>query len=83
MANRTISLSPIADLIRKKIVDSGQPFSVWVEEALLLYNTTMRLKDNEEIVLQVPKVPWNYTCQKCMRVGVHWTVNCDWYGEEE
>ena len=83
MANRTISLGPIADIIRKKIVDGGQPFSQWVEEALFLYNTSMRLKDNEEIIIEKPKVPWNYTCQKCMRVGVHWTIDCDWYGEEE
>jgi hypothetical protein len=78
MANRTISLSPIGDLIRKKIVESGQPFSNWVEEALLVYNSAMNLKENEEIVIPKPKVPWHYQCQLCRQQGHH-ASDCSMY----
>jgi hypothetical protein len=78
MVNRTISLSPIGDLIRKKIVDSGQPFSQWIEEALLLYNSAQELGDNEQLVIEKPKVPWYYECQLCKQKGHH-ASECSMY----
>jgi len=78
MVNRTISLSPIGDLIRKKIVDGGQPFSQWIEEALLLYNSAQELGDNEQIVIEKPKVPWHYECQLCKQKGHH-ASECSMY----
>ena len=78
MANRTISLSPIGDIIRKKIVESGQPFSQWVEEALLVYNNAMNLSENEQIVIEKPKVPWHYECQLCKQKGHH-ASDCSMY----
>ena len=83
MPNRTISLSPIGDLIRKRMVKDGFPFSCWVEEQLIEWNRSTRKGLNHDGEPLKPPVPFNYTCQKCMRVGLHWTVDCDWYGEEE
>jgi len=77
MANRTISLSPIADLIRKKIVKGGTPFSLWVQEALLEWN----LDDSKKEVVEKPKVPWNYQCQLCRRQGHHHS-DCSMYNPE-
>ena len=83
MANRTISLSPMCDLIRKQLVETkGIPFSMWVSNQLVEWNRTTR-KEEQEAKAVKPPVPFNYTCQKCMRVGLHWTMDCDWYGEEE
>jgi hypothetical protein len=84
MANRTISLSPIGDLIRKKMIEKGNiTFSSWVEAQLLTWNA----KDRDEvqtILVEQPKVPWYYECQLCHQKGHHQS-NCSMYqpGVEE
>ena len=92
MANRTISLSPIGDLIRKKLVDETDiPFSSWVEARLIEWNTM----NNEVETIDLPAkpkkavVPWYYECQLCKQKGHH-ASDCSMYspviesvGEEE
>lgn len=73
MANRTISLSPIGDLIRKKLVKEGIPFSNWVETQLLEWNGA-----ESEVKVEKPPVPFHYECQKCHQKGKHWTNDCTW-----
>ena len=73
MANRTISLSPIGDLIRKKLVEDKKiPFSWWVEEQLKKWNSTEEpIEDVEK-----PRVPWYYECQLCHQKGHHASDCC-------
>jgi len=78
MANRTISLSPIGDLIRKKIVDEGTPFSKWVEDKLLEWNANYEYNPNDEILPKKPQVPWYYECQLCHQKGHH-ASECSMY----
>ena len=82
MANRTISLSPIGDLIRKKMVKDGVVFSKWVEKQLLDWNSVDSVSD----IVVKPKVPWHYQCQLCRQKGHHHS-DCSMYnpkmGEEE
>ena len=75
MANRTISLSPIGDLIRKKLVEDKKiPFSWWVEEQLKKWNSTEEpIEDVEK-----PRVPWYYECQLCHQKGHH-ASDCSMY----
>ena len=78
MANRTISLSPIGDLIRKKLVDETDiPFSSWVEARLIEWNT---MNNEVETIDQPakPKVPWYYECQLCKQKGHH-ASDCSMY----
>ena len=89
MANRTISLSPIGDLIRKKLVEDKKiPFSWWVEEQLKKWNSDYQPLEEVETVNGF-KVPWYYECQLCHQKGHH-ASNCSMYnpviesgGEEE
>ena len=77
MANRTISLSPIGDLIRKKLVEEKKvAFSWWVEEQLKIWNAADR--NEEEPKEQKPKVPWHYECQLCKQKGHHHS-DCSMY----
>jgi len=78
MANRTISLSPICDLIRKRLVDSGTPFSLFVQDALIEWNRTDRKLEKEAITEDKPKVPWYYECQLCKQKGHH-ASECSMY----
>jgi hypothetical protein len=80
MANRTISLSPIGDLIRKKMIEKEKmAFSSWVEARLMDWNAN----DREEIVEDEVKtlVPWNYQCQLCRQEGHHHS-DCSMYNPE-
>jgi len=77
MPNRTISLSPIGDLIRKSIVKDGFPFSCWVEEQLVEWNRSTR-KNESEVKVEKPPVPFHFECQKCHQRGKHWTKDCTW-----
>lgn len=86
MANRTISLSPMGDLIRKKMMKDGIVFSNWIEKQLLQWNMDYRLGDQEEKP-EKPRVPWYYECQLCHQKGHHQS-DCSMYnpiivGEEE
>ena len=75
MANRTISLSPIGDLIRKKLVEDKKiPFSWWVEEQLKKWNSTEEPIED----LEKPRVPWYYECQLCHQKGHH-ASDCSMY----
>jgi len=75
MANRTISLSPIGDLIRKKLVEDKKiPFSWWVEEQLKKWNST----DQPSEEVEKPRVPWYYECQLCHQKGHH-ASDCSMY----
>ena len=59
MANRTISLSPMCDLIRKQLVETkGIPFSMWVSNQLVEWNRTTR-KEEQEAKAVKPPVPFN------------------------
>ena len=79
MANRTISLSPIGDLIRKKLVEtSNLPFSSWVEARLMEWNSNQDVLDNDIAVPVKPKVPWYYECQLCKQKGHH-ASDCSMY----
>jgi hypothetical protein len=78
MANRTISLSPVCDLIRKELVKSGTPFSLFVQDALIEWNRTTRKLDQAAEVDEKPKVPWYYECQLCKQKGHH-ASNCSMY----
>ena len=78
MANRTISLSPICDLIRKRLVDSGTPFSLFVQDALIEWNRTDRKLEQEAAIDSTPKVPWYYECQLCKQKGHH-ASECSMY----
>ena len=77
MANRTISLSPICDIIRKQMIKSGTPFSLFVQEALLEWNRTTR-KIEQEAKEEKPKVPWHYECRLCKQKGHHHS-DCSMY----
>lgn len=77
MPNRTISLSPIGDLIRERIVKEGIPFSQWIEERLLHWNSVTS-SDNIPEDVEKPKVPWYYECQLCHQKGHHQS-NCSMY----
>lgn len=77
MANRTISLSPICDLIRKRLIDSGTPFSLFVQDALIEWNRTDR-KLEAEAKEEKPKVPWHYECRLCKQKGHHHS-DCSMY----
>jgi len=78
MANRTISLSPIGDLIRKRLVeDTGIAFSVWVEKQLIDWNAA-RSEETEPETPSKPKVPWYYECQLCKQKGHH-ASDCSMY----
>ena len=80
MANRTISLSPIGDLIRKKMVEKERmAFSQWVEAQLLIWNAN----DREEVVEDEVKtlVPWHYECRLCKQKGHHHS-DCSMYSPE-
>ena len=89
MANRTISLSPIGDLIRKKLVErTDLTFSSWVEARLMEWNSTEQPSEEVQTVNGF-KVPWYYECQLCHQKGHH-ASNCSMYnpviesgGEEE
>ena len=77
MANRTISLSPIADLVRKKLVEKENvAFSSWVEAQLLIWNANDR--NEEQPIVEKPKVPWYYECQLCKQKGHH-ASECSMY----
>ena len=76
MANRTISLSPMGDLIRKKMMKDGIVFSNWIETHLLQWNMDQKGIESE-VKVELPPVPLHYSCQKCMKQGVHWTSECD------
>ena len=78
MANRTISLSPICELIRKDLVKSGVPFSLFVQEALIEWNRTTRKVQLDLEVEEKPKVPWYYECQLCKQKGHH-ASDCSMY----
>ncbi len=78
MANRTISLSPICDLIRKRLVDTGTPFSLFVQDALIEWNRTDRKLEQEAAIEAKPKVPWYYECQLCKQKGHH-ASECSMY----
>ena len=78
MANRTISLSPIGDLIRKRLVkDTGIPFSFWVEKQLIDWNAARSQEETPEVEAK-PKVPWYYECQLCKQKGHH-ASDCSMY----
>mgnify|MGYP003146551979 CR=1 FL=1 len=80
MANRTISLSPIADLIRKKLVEKeNTAFSAWVEAQLLIWNAKDREEKSEDEVKTL--VPWHYRCQLCKQEGHHHS-DCSMYNPE-
>ena len=83
MANRTISLSPICDLIRKDLVKQGFPFSLWVQEQLLEWNRTQRKESMEEKPPEEVKtlVPWHYECRLCKQKGHHHS-DCSMYSPE-
>jgi hypothetical protein len=74
MANRTISLSPIGDLIRKKMIQDGIIFSNWIEKQLLEWNSDSRSIEKPE----KPKVPWYYECNLCKQKGHHQS-DCSMY----
>jgi hypothetical protein len=81
MPNRTISLSPIGDLIRKRMVKDGFPFSCWVEEQLIEWNRSTRMgldHDGEPLEPKKDPVPFHFECQKCHQRGKHWTKDCTW-----
>lgn len=69
MPNRTISLCNVSDEIRKELTKQ-ENFSHWVRKKLIEWSG----QENEVIE---PKVPPYYPCQRCGRVGHHWTKNCD------
>ena len=80
MPNRTISLSPIGDLIRKKMINEGKPFSNWVEEQLLEWNRSsseQEVSDDEVKTL----VPWHYECRLCKQKGHHHS-DCSMYSPQ-
>ena len=78
MANRTISLSPIGDLIRKRLVkDTDTTFSAWVEQQLLAWNSARSEEIQPETPVK-PKVPWYYECQLCKQKGHH-ASECSMY----
>ncbi len=78
MANRTISLSPIGDLIRKKLVEeTNLPFSSWVEARLIEWNTMNNEVETIDVATK-PKVPWYYECQLCKQKGHH-ASECSMY----
>jgi hypothetical protein len=87
MANRTISLSPVCDLIRKDLVKKGFPFSLWVQDQLLEWNRAQRkemelaktLGFEEEEVKTL--VPWHYECRLCKQKGHHHS-DCSMYNPE-
>jgi hypothetical protein len=77
MGNRTISLSPICDLIRKEMIEQGIPFSVWVQEQLIEWNRSTRKQE----VAAKPTVPWHYECQLCHQKGHH-ASECSMYNPQ-
>jgi hypothetical protein len=80
MANRTISLSPICDLIRKDLVKQGFPFSLWVQDQLLEWNRTQRKEEKPEEEVKT-LVPWHYECRLCKQKGHHHS-DCSMYNPE-
>ena len=80
MANRTISLSPICDLIRKELVKQGFPFSLWVQEQLLEWNRTQRKEEKPKEEVKT-LVPWHYECQLCKQKGHHHS-DCSMYSPD-
>ena len=80
MANRTISLSPIGDLIRKKMVEKDKvTFSSWIEAQLMIWNAKDGEESSEDIAIErAIVVPWHYECRLCKQKGHHHS-NCSMY----
>ena len=80
MPNRTISLSPIGDLIRKKLLDTQNlSFSSWIEARLMEWNHESEPETEDDDVKTL--VPWHYECRLCKQKGHHHS-DCSMYNPE-